>query len=39
MHRIGFSAAAILVALTISGKLVSPENATGSVAEMIVVHV
>ncbi len=39
MNRIGYSAAAVLVALTISGKLVSPANATGSGAEMIVVHV
>ncbi len=39
MNRIGYSAAAVLVALTISGKLVSPANATGGGAEMIVVHV
>ncbi len=39
MHRIRLSAAAILAALAITGKLVSPANATGSGAEMIVVHV
>ncbi len=39
MHRIRLSAAAILAALAITGKLVSPAIATGSGAEMIVVHV